>query len=518
MKYLFLGFLMVLITSASYAQHANVMISDRLYPNEPSIFINPANTLEIVAGTNMNNQYFSSDGGLSWTIQTLNSNAYSVAGDPCIIADTAGNFYYFHLSNPATGSWLDRIVCQKSVDGGRLWNDGTGIGLNGSKDQDKEWAVVDPYNNNIYITWTQFDAYGSTNPDCQTNIMFSKSLDAGESFSESKVINTIPGNCIDEDNTVEGAVPAVGPNGEIYVAWSGHEKIYFTSSTDQGETWLEETVIADQNGGWDFAVPGIYRCNGMPITVCDLSNGPYHGRIYVNWSDQRNGPEDTDIWLKYSDDGGLSWSEDIRVNDDGSGKQQFFTWMAIDQTNGNLYFVFYDRRNYEDENTDVYMALSRDGGNQIMNFKVSELPFLPTDNIFFGDYTNISAHDNIVRPIWVRLQDGHRSIYTAIVNTDIITGVEEEHYVPLSMEQNYPNPFSSSTTFSFKINPPQIVSLSVLDMYGRERLRIIDDQLLESRKHIISFQPEDYSLPPGVYYFRLSVDGYSIQQKMIFVQ
>ena len=34
------------------------------------------------------------------------------------------------------------------------------------------------------------------------------------------------------------------------------------------------------------------------------------------------------------------------MNNDPPGKQQFFTWMAIDQSNGYLYVVFYDRRAY----------------------------------------------------------------------------------------------------------------------------------------------------------------------------
>jgi len=51
--------------------------------------------------------------------------------------------------------------------------------------------------------------------------------------------------------------------------------------------------------------------------------------------------------------------------------------MDIDQTNGNLYFVFYDRRTYTDNQTDVYMAISTDGGTNFSNVKISESPFSP---------------------------------------------------------------------------------------------------------------------------------------------
>ncbi|MFK5982339.1 MAG: glycosyl hydrolase, partial [Flavobacteriaceae bacterium] len=115
-------FLFILSTLSIWSQ--NVMISNSSSPNEPSIKMNPLNTDFIVAGANLNNYYYSSDGGSSWDIGTLTSSAYGVWGDPVIDVDPDGNFYFFHLSNPASGNWIDRIVCQKSIDNGQSWNDG----------------------------------------------------------------------------------------------------------------------------------------------------------------------------------------------------------------------------------------------------------------------------------------------------------------------------------------------------------------------------------------------------------
>ena len=405
----------------SSAQHQNIMISSFNSPEEPCIFVNPKNTDHIVGGANINNVYSSFDGGYTWNTGILSSVLNGVWGDPVLIIDTLENVYFFHLSWPQFGSWIDRIVCQKSTDGGVTWNDGTYMGLNGTKAQDKEWAIVDRTNNNIYVTWTQFDSYGSSNPNDKSIIRFSKSTDEGETWSPAVKVNETDGDCIDSDNTVEGAVPAVGPNGEIYVAWAGPAGLVFDRSNDQGQTWLANDIFVDPfPTGWDYGIPGISRCNGLPVTVCDLSGGPHHGTIYINWSDQRNGENDTDVWLAKSGDGGNTWESPVRVNDDPPGKQQFFTWMAIDQVTGYLWFVWYDRRNYSDDNTDVFMAVSPDGGETFINFKVSETPFLPASNVFFGDYNNISAHNNVVRPIWTRLQQGQLSVWTAIVQPDLV--------------------------------------------------------------------------------------------------
>lgn len=115
-------------------------------------------------------------------------------------------------------------------------------------------------------------------------------------------------------------------------------------------------------GGWNIGIPGLDRANGLPITKCDLSGGANHGTIYINWCDQRNGTGNTDVWLSKSTDGGNTCSPPAKVNDDNSNKHQFLTWMDIDQTKGNLYFVFYDRRAYSDNRTDVFIAISNDGG------------------------------------------------------------------------------------------------------------------------------------------------------------
>lgn len=509
------------------AQHQNVMISNSNGPNEPCIYMNPKNTDQLIAGANTDKLFYSEDGGYTWTVTTLFSPTNGVWGDPVTIVDTAENYYYFHLSNPSSGNFIDRIVCQKSTDFGQTWNDGSYMGLNGEKVQDKHWVVVDRTNNNMYATWTEFDIYGAWNPGGVTDadssrILFSKSTDAGLSWSQAKRINEVCGDVWDSDGTTEGAVPAVGPNGEIYVAWAGPEGLTFDRSTDQGETWLDEDIFVDDfPGGWDYEIPGISRCNGLPITVCDLSGGSHHGNIYINWTDQGNGLDDTDVWMAKSTDGGDTWSGPIRVNDDPPGKQQFFTWMTIDQITGYLWFVWYDRRNYDDTNTDVYMAVSMDGGETFINFKVSEEPFIPNAGTFFGDYNCVHAHNNVVRPIWTRMHNNQRSAYTAIVDPDavIVTDITQHDLQPYAeIQPNFPNPFTETTVIAFKLLNPGKVSLRVFDMFGKEVAVLVDNEYRSLGKYEEHFVAYNYDLSSGVYYFSLTGEGINLQRKMMLVK
>ena len=297
--------------------------------------------------------------------------------------------------------------------------------------QDKAWMAVDhtqsPYRGTLYVTWTEFDDYGTSNPSDSSRIRFSKSTDQGITWSNAITISDRSGDCIDSDNTDEGAVPTVGPNGEIYVSWAGPLGLMFDKSTDGGQTWGTDIFVSSIPGGWDFDVSGIYRANGLPITMCDISNSAYNGYIYIVWSDQRNGATDTDIFMSRSTNGGTTWTAPIKVNDDNTTRHQFFVWSTIDLSTGNLWFVFYDRRNTTGAATDVFVAKSTDGGNTFENFKVSESSFTPTSGVFFGDYTNIAAWDGKIYPFWMRLQ-GSLSVLITVIQDSTTIPVELNNF------------------------------------------------------------------------------------------
>ncbi|MBT7995847.1 MAG: T9SS type A sorting domain-containing protein, partial [Bacteroidetes bacterium] len=352
-------------------------------------------------------------------------------------------------------------------------------------------------------------------PGDSTHIMFSMTSDGGQNWSQAIRIDETGGYCFDDDDAVEGAVPAVGPNGEVYVCWTGPLGLMFDRSVDSGKKWLEHDIkVSDVPGGWNYVIPGIYRANGLPVIACDTSGGNNHGTIYINWSDQRNGLDNTDIWLVKSTDGGNTWTQPTLVNNDNAVKQQFFTWMTIDQTSGFLYFVFYDRRNHDDEYTDVYLALSKNAGETFENHLISDSPFRPFPTVFFGDYTNISAHDGVVRPIWTRLDDTKLSVYTAIIDTSF-TALPEIKNQDFVVENPSPNPFNSSSYLSFKLKKSSYVKLNVIDIFGRQVELMIDEQLPPG-KYINHLDAEKHELKEGIYFYQLLVDKKLTSRKILF--
>jgi hypothetical protein len=138
----------------------------------------------------------------------------------------------------------------------------------------------------------------------------------------------------------------------------------------------------------------------MPVTACDLSKGKDRGSIYISWIDKRHG--DPDVFLIASRDGGKTWSEPLRVNDDekGNGKDQLFAWMAVDPADGAVNLVFYDRRNLKDTMTGLTLARSIDGGRTFVNHPIDQEPFETHSDLFFGDYIGVAAHGGRVIAVY----------------------------------------------------------------------------------------------------------------------
>jgi len=103
------------------------------------------------------------------------------------------------------------------------------------------------------------------------------------------------------------------------------------------------------------------------------------------------------------------------VHSETNAYNHFLTWFTIDPSNGYIHFVYY-KKSVDSKATDVIWANSKDGGNTFTEKVISEKPFEPSPMVFFGDYLNIAARDNVVRPVWPRMDKGNISLWTAIID------------------------------------------------------------------------------------------------------
>lgn len=95
------------------------------------------------------------------------------------------------------------------------------------------------------------------------------------------------------------------------------------------------------------------------------------------------------------------------------------------------------------------------------------------------------------------------------------TSVDEERYGELPMQfelrQNYPNPFNPTTVIGYQLPADGWVTLGVYDVLGREVALPVNKEI-RAGSHSVQWDATGY--PSGVYFYRLTADGF-VETKML---
>ncbi len=381
------------------------------YFTEPGIAINPNNPQQVVAVFQDNaHAAYSTDSGKQWQLATgVESMRYKVSGDVSVVFDTRGRAIICYMAFDKLGTysyWAHNasrsgLYVRRSLDGGKTWeaNDIPIIAHDSTEQnlpfEDKPYIVADTtqskYAGNLYVGWTRWTLDDS-------EILFSRSTDGGATWSKPIEIDKHRGLPRDDNGALEGFDGVVAPDGTLYVVWNDGNDMMLAISHDGGQSFDNPRKIVE-TAPIMFKVQDVARANGFPQIALAPKAGK-HGRLYVTWSDYRNG--DVDVFCATSDDDGRSWSPAVRVNDDAKhdGADQYFQWLAVDPTTSDAYVLFYDRRNSKNnEQQTVTLARSTDGGRSFKNYAWTMEPFRAYE-AFMGDYTGLAALNNRVYGVW----------------------------------------------------------------------------------------------------------------------
>ena len=377
------------------------------YFTEPAIVVNPMNPQQVV-GVFQDNAHaaYSQDAGRSWQVADgVAPKNFRVSGDVSVAFDNQGHAFICYIAFDKLGSfnyWArgaarNGIFVRRSLDGGKTWEaDDVPVAENPSEPgipfEDKPYIVADnskgPYAGNLYVGWTRWRIADS-------QMLLSRSTDDGKTWSKPVEIDAHPGLPRDDNGAAEGFDGVVGPDGTLYAIWSQDDDLMFTTSRDGGKTFSHARAIL-HTAPIMFAIETLERANGFPQIAID----PRSKRLYVTWSDYRNG--DLDVFIAASDDGGQHWTAPARVNNDPvhNGAEQFFQWLAVDPVDGSVNVVFYDRRgDPQGKKQIVALARSTDGGQTFANYAWTDDPF-EASGVFFGDYSGLAAYGGRVYGIW----------------------------------------------------------------------------------------------------------------------
>src|SRR2546423_541260 len=269
-------------------------------------------------------------------------------------------------------------------------------------------SAASRFRDNVYVAWDAASG-GSTGG----GVRVGASSDHGATFNVTRADDPSgPGRSI-------GASPAVGPGGELYVAWNDYVQnvIAFNRSFDGGKTWEAQRIVSTKNAPFDVAIPAesFRRALVYPSLGVDTSTGPHRGRLYCSWMDLTASGV-TDIFISYSDDKGTTWSAPQPVTDHGYFADRFNHWMSVDALTGDVNVAFYDTRldttgsRYQ---TDYFLSQSKDGGvtwspnARVSNESSNEHDcggVFPCSGINYGnqqgDYEGLVSYGGASYPVW----------------------------------------------------------------------------------------------------------------------
>ncbi len=386
---------------------SNVLLStdDSSYPHHVEVTMTLGESGQIFVGWKNSETHngggasvswvMSADGGHSWSAPSEMSNfggGDTRQSDPWMRWHN-GVLYYAYLEY-GTDPEFSQITVARSDNSGATWS--MVPASFGDYFADKETMTISD-NGTIYVVYDDVD----TSENGNTTVKLSRSTDGGKTFFDMSEVSDDP------DSGHVGPYAVVGADGVLYVAWShftdDNGNILFDSSDDGGLSFGKDRIVNTDGNYSKFVIVDNHPSR---VTLPVLRFDP-HGRLYLLWADTYPDSEAFDVYLRYSDDNGLTWSDRVRINNRTSG-DQWNPEMDIDPQ-GNLHIAYYSEEGayYRP----YYRMVSFEGTDRSTPFLGNEVPIASerTSNVFSrpGEYLGIRVDSN--NRVHVAWADGRNS-------------------------------------------------------------------------------------------------------------
>lgn len=387
---------------------------------ESQIAVNPAdhNNIVMVAQNDVDggktiNYSVTTDGGLTWNRTTVGGDEDGFdpennRADARVIFDAYGNLYVVYMV--AAGPNEVDIVCLHSFDKGQTFNAVT-TAVDGTRyNPDSPWLATGPSltHPGQQVVWMSFtdlkgqliDVTGITSGGLGNIGDWSTPSDVSDGFGTYSSI-------------------AIGPKGQIAVAWQQNAEgsqptplLFNVDTTGTGEGFgPDDHVFYSNVGGADVIPAQKHRSIDVEVKLAyDCSGGPANGRLYFVYTEAPDdNTTDTNIYLRYSDNNGQTFSKEaLRVNDDTGANSQFLPALAVDQSNGDVGITWYDaRNNVNNIATEIFGAVSKDYGLTFSkNVQISDgltdtnWKGISTNNLDYGDNNSAAFVAGKLYAVW----------------------------------------------------------------------------------------------------------------------
>ncbi|MGQ0829088.1 MAG: T9SS type A sorting domain-containing protein [Bacteroidota bacterium] len=516
---------------AAFTQPANINISNtNAFEGEPYISVNPNDPRKMVIAwiaSDLSTGFKSAiktktsiNGGATWGNQYIHPHFSTTwhSADPSMQYRTNGTLYLSYIDyheTPDSGG----VYITHSTDNGISWSAPTRI-YNiftddpSKKPLDRPWLAVDnsgtANDGNFYITTKPAPWISPPNrPYLKT------SADSGQTWSAYRYIDTtnyLVGNVI----AAPMAAPTVSADGALCVAYPSYlpsqsvfPKIFFAKSYNNGTSFQYYDLLINPNGPSDPNYEKGY---------CLAANPANANQLAFAYVDSING--DPDTYITTTNNGGISWNNPTRVNDDppGNGKAQDMVWASYSNT-GNLLVSWRDRRNGAGSSfyqaSDIYCAVSINNGLSFQsNIRLSSMT-APYHSILTSDGNDFMCSkfvNDTIYATWGDVRTNNLNIFFARISAGVFTDIKiinSENEEPLVI---FPNPANNELYITVKNKELKQLEVQVFNQLGQEVMNKSLGNGIERSVLNIS------QLTKGVYFIRVTSEKRIISYQKIVLR
>ena len=185
---------------------------------------------------------------------------------------------------------------------------------------DKPWAGGGTTEGTVFVSWLG-NAAG-----------IKRSVDRGVTWGPTQSLG----------NIIHGTAITTSTTGLVHVPYnldSNRNQLRYLRSRTNGDTWDATRDLVADMGTFCFS------CNPRQHPIVGAGADPTGRVVAITWASRMPGGQaDDDVWLLYSSNGGDTWTQPIRVNDNTNASRQFESWVAVDNY-GRVHVAWTDFRN-----------------------------------------------------------------------------------------------------------------------------------------------------------------------------
>lgn len=320
------------------------------------------------------------------------------------------------------------------------------------------------------------------------DVMFSRSTDWGISWSSPIKIN----DDVSTNNYQWFGTMSIAPNGRIDVIWLDTRDnpgtylsaLYYSNSTDGGLTWSVNERLSeffDPHLGW----PQQNKMGDYFDMISDNQGS------FLSWAATFNGEQDV-YFSRIKDTTNVVPVELVSFSSSIRGSKVSLNWITATELNNHGFEI---ERSLDES---IWRIIGFDAGKGT----ITETQYYS----FTDDISDLSQNKVYYRLKQIDFNGNYR--YSNVVE---VVRIPTDY----NLAQNFPNPFNPSTTIEYSLSNPELVTLKIFDVLGKEVATLVNEQK-SAGDFEVNFSAEQFV--SGVYYYKLIAGDFASIKKMVLIR